>query len=86
MPYLCSICQKPIQGLFRGNLICYSCFNKFNKDIVAKEPWIVFCRNDERRRRYQEKRDVVLVYLGDDDIGINQQGKNFIYKEHFDLR
>lgn len=62
MANLCSICSRPIQGIFRNDLICHECFITYRDDILSKSAWIVYCQNWESRRRRQEVRDAQLVY------------------------
>jgi len=79
MTFRCAICETRVYHPNR--YFCFSCYSKFVDAIRAKEEWTKFIVSEESKRRRREKRDSVLVYLGNKwDI---DTGGNLIRKEGF---
>jgi hypothetical protein len=67
----CAICDRNL--IYPRDYFCGYCFRKYKSEILSKERWTQFLAKEERKRRRQEARSPIFVYLGDkwdvDDCG-----------------
>ena len=65
--YECALCGKRL-GENPLTYWCSRCYADWREAILNHEEWTVYLTNLESKRRYDEKRDKVLMYLGNDDL------------------
>ena len=70
---LCAICQDEYYPRRATEWFCNNCYNTWELDIKAGQPWVKFCISSESGRRRQEYRNQKLVLFGD-EYDIDEDG------------